>query len=154
MERNIVNIEKSLEQKKVIYELIKHTKNIHSAKEGAEYFGIDVGQTAPSIIISADGKLYALIISGSRNKVDFDNLKDLLNAESIEMASKDIIRDKLGFRAGNIPMISLPVPCIIDKELFKFNFVYGGTGIMNVTIKVNPLDLQVLNEECIVISEL
>ncbi|WP_228101048.1 hypothetical protein [Paenibacillus donghaensis] len=28
------------------YEIIKHTKQINTAQEGAEYFGIEIGQTA------------------------------------------------------------------------------------------------------------
>lgn len=37
-----------LDKNRIEYEIIRHDKQIHTAQQGAEYFGIDIGQTAPT----------------------------------------------------------------------------------------------------------
>ncbi|HTG68571.1 MAG TPA: hypothetical protein VL921_04865, partial [Candidatus Udaeobacter sp.] len=53
-----------LNNRQIEYEILKHGKKIHSAQEGAEYFGIEIGQTAPTLILKTDKGYYSLILSG------------------------------------------------------------------------------------------
>jgi len=46
------------------YELIYHEKPLRSAEEGAEYFHIPIGQTAPTLVLETSRGLRALVISG------------------------------------------------------------------------------------------
>lgn len=143
---NIRLLEDFLMDKQIKYELIKHNRPIRSAEDGAKYFGIDIGQTVPTIIVSVDDSLYAIIMSGKRNKLDFEKLRKLLNADSVKLASKETILNELGYTIGNVPMVNLPIPCILDKELLRYSFVYGGTGIKNITLKIDPHILFQLNK--------
>ena len=67
-----------LEKYKIDHEIMKHTKQINSAQEGAEYFNIHVGQTAPTLILKTDKGYYTLIISGDYGRVNLELIKDLL----------------------------------------------------------------------------
>ena len=60
-----------LEKNNIDFEIINHDKEIYSAQEGADYFGIDIGQTAPTLILKTDKGFYSLIISGDYGRVDF-----------------------------------------------------------------------------------
>ena len=42
-------------------------------------------------------------------------------------------------------MVGHDLPCIIDKRLFQYPSIYGGTGKATCTLKINPRDLEKLN---------
>ncbi|QQE76339.1 hypothetical protein KDJ56_10655 [Brevibacillus composti] len=48
------DIQHLLQENEMAYEIIKHRKPIRSAKEGAVYFGIELGQTAPIFILETE----------------------------------------------------------------------------------------------------
>ena len=140
------NLKAILNESKYDYEIIKHERKIYSAQDGAEYFGIEIGQTAPTLILSTDNGLMALIISGSKGKTDFDKLEDELGFIINGLASKKSIEKSLGVSAGAIPLVGHGLPTIIDSKLYKYDFVYGGTGNEDYTLKISPEALVQLND--------
>ncbi len=138
-------LKKILEKSKYTYEVIHHEKNIHSAQDGSEYFGIEVGQTAPTLILKTDKGFFALVISGNVGKVDFDKIAYILNCTKVKMASQKEVKKVTGFEVGNVPMVGLPIPYAIDKQLFKYDFIYGGSGQSTFTLKIEPQALNELN---------
>jgi len=48
------NLKAILKKNTYSYELIFHETSLRSAQEGADYFNIDIGQTAPTLIIKTD----------------------------------------------------------------------------------------------------
>lgn len=140
------NLKAILNESKYDYEIIKHERKIYSAQDGAEYFGIEIGQTAPTLILSTDNGLMALIISGSKEKTDFDKLEDELGFIINGLASKKSIEKSLGVSAGAIPLVGHGLPTIIDSKLYKYDFVYGGTGNEDYTLKISPEALVQLND--------
>jgi len=140
------NIKAILNESKYDYEIIKHEKKIYSAQDGADYFGIEIGQTAPTLILSTDNGLMALIISGSKGKIDFDKLEDELGFVVKGLANKKDIEKSLGFSVGAIPLVGHGLPTIIDSKLYKYDYVYGGTGNEDYTLKISPEDLVQLND--------
>lgn len=140
------NIEKLLQSQNANFELIEHDTVIHSAKDGAKHFGIDIGQTAATLIVSADDRLYAVIVSGKSGKLNFDTLGELLSAKCVTMASRERIWDELGMTVGAVAMVNLPIPCIIDETLLQYDYVYGGTGDKHLTLKLSPKSLLALHE--------
>ena len=43
--------EKALQENGYAYQLLPQTRPLHSAEDGAAYFGIAVGQTAPVLLV-------------------------------------------------------------------------------------------------------
>lgn len=127
------------------YEIIHHEKSILSAQDGADYFGIEIGQTAPSLIIKTDKGFFALIVSGSRSKVDFDEVAETLGCSHVKLASGKEVKKVTGFEVGSIPLVGLNLPYIIDKNLYRYPFIYGGTGERSCTLKIEPQALEELN---------
>jgi prolyl-tRNA editing enzyme YbaK/EbsC (Cys-tRNA(Pro) deacylase) len=103
------------------------------------YFKIE--ETVPTLIIQTEIGFYALIISGERSKMDFNVIKNLLGCEKIRMADKKEIVEKFKIEPGQIPLVGHELPCIIDTRIFKYRFVYGGTGDWYHTLKIKPDDL-------------
>ncbi|MGP7818580.1 aminoacyl-tRNA deacylase [Niallia sp. 01092] len=128
------------------YELIHHEKPIRSAKDGSSYFGIRIGQTAPSLILKTDRGYFYLVVSGERKKVCFEKIAELINCYKVNLASPDEVEKMTGFHVGSVAMIGIDLPCIVDKQLFQYDFIYGGTGEPTTTLKIEPHALHELND--------
>ncbi|SDE88565.1 Cys-tRNA(Pro) deacylase, prolyl-tRNA editing enzyme YbaK/EbsC [Fontibacillus panacisegetis] len=139
-----------LEIRGIDYEFISHDLQIKTAKEGAEYFGIDPGQTAPTLILYTEkgglSDYFALIISGDRDKVNFDELINDLQFDIVRLATPKEVEQITGCKIGNVSLINPDIPTILDKRLFRFTHVYGGTGIQQTTLKISPENVEELNK--------
>lgn len=134
-----------LQENGVPYDLIYHEKKICSSKEGAEYFKIDIGQTAPTLIISTDKGFFAVIVSGGRKKLEFALIERLLSCKDVRMATRKEVEEVTGYIPGSVPLVNRSIECIIDRQLLQYSQVYGGTGNANITLAINPNDLIALN---------
>ncbi|XID94935.1 aminoacyl-tRNA deacylase [Paenibacillaceae bacterium WGS1546] len=135
-----------LKNQHIDFEIIEHSKQLKTAQEGAEYFGIHIGQTAPTLILKTNKGHFSLIISGDYARVDLDSLKELLQVEEIRLAKPQEVEQVTGSKIGSVSLINPGIPTIIDRELFRFAYVYGGTGVSNATLKISPKNLEELNE--------
>lgn len=146
MEVNFMKyIEKILRKSGFSFELIYNNEPIYTAKEGADYFKIDIAQIAPTLIIYTAVGFHVLVISGERGHVNFTEIKHLLNCKNVRLATKDEVKLITGFSTGNIPMFGIELPYIVDRRLLEFSFIYGGLGEENTTLKVDPIALLKLN---------
>ena len=128
------------------YEIIKHNKQINIAQEGADYFGINIGQTAPTLILKTEKGYYALIISGNYGRVNFEILKEILKVQQVKLAKPNEVEHVTGYKIGSIPLINHRLLTIMDSQLNGFTYVYGGTGISHSTLKIRPNDIAKLND--------
>jgi prolyl-tRNA editing enzyme YbaK/EbsC (Cys-tRNA(Pro) deacylase) len=135
-----------LTKNQVDYEIIKHNKQINTAQEGAEYFGIQIGQAAPTLILNTDKGYYSLIISGDYGRVDLHSMKELLGVQKIKLAKSEEVERVTGSTIGSVSLINIGLPTIMDRELYRFSYVYGGTGMPQTTLKISPRDIENLNE--------
>ncbi len=136
---------KSLEESNFEYEFLYHEKQLSTASEGAEYFGIEAGQTAPTLIIKTDKGYFSIIFSGCRSHIDFEQIAKLLDVPRVKLANRDKIKSITGFSPGDTPMVGLTLSTIFDKKLLQYPFVYGGSGHPNRTLKISPEALVKLN---------
>lgn len=128
------------------YEIIQHEKPILSREDGSKYFGIETGQTAPSLILKTDKGFFVLILSGNRGKLDFNKLAATIGCSKVKLASPKEVQKITGFEVGSVRMVGLDLPCVIDKRLFNYDFIYGGTGQTTFTLKIEPSALNQLNQ--------
>lgn len=112
---------------------------IKSKKDALGYFTIE--ETATRLIIQADDDFYVLIISGERNRLDFESIKKSLACTTIMMVNKQEIFENFALEAGQILWVDNDLPCIIDNWIFKHTFVYGWTAGCCQALKIAPDDL-------------
>ncbi|MDA2328086.1 aminoacyl-tRNA deacylase [Bacillus cereus] len=139
-------LQEILEKSNYTYAIIQHEKPIHSRQEGSEYFGIEVGQTAPTMILKTDKGFFVLIVSGSRSKINFEKIANILGCSKVKLASPEEVQKVTGFQIGSVRMVGLDLPCVIDKRLFHYDYIYGGTGQSTFTLKLEPQALNELNQ--------
>ncbi|RUS47939.1 aminoacyl-tRNA deacylase [Cohnella sp. AR92] len=139
-------LEKILNEHKIAFEIINHEKALKTAKEGAEYLGIEIGQTAPTLVLKSEKSYYAIIISGDYGRIDLEEIKAILQCEDLKLASPQEVEHMTGFKIGSVPLIGHELPTIIDRQLNRYAFIYGGTGSSNSTLKIGPGDVEKLNQ--------
>ncbi len=139
----VEDLKTRLSSQNMDFEIIQHDKPIKCKKDALGYFKIE--ETAPTLILQTEIGFYALIISGERSKIDFNLIKSLLGCNKIGLADKKDIIEKFKTEPGKIPLIGHNLPCIIDNRIFKYKFVYGGTGNWYYTLKIRPKDLVIAN---------
>lgn len=129
------------------FELLENRVRIKSASEGATYWGIELGATAPALILWGQGRFLLLIVSGMLRKVDFAALALETGIPGLRMATTREIRERFGLKPGEVPLFGLGLPTLVDRALFAYDFVYGGSGDPGLTLKIAPGALLKLNEE-------
>ena len=134
-------VKELLDRSQTAYEFIFHEKQVYSVADGVACFGIEAGQTAPTLILKTDTGYYSLVFSGSRQHIDFKSLESILGVSHVKLANKSKVHDITGFAPGDTPMVGLSLPVIFDKKLFQYPFVYGGSGLPNRTLKISPAAL-------------
>jgi prolyl-tRNA editing enzyme YbaK/EbsC (Cys-tRNA(Pro) deacylase) len=138
------NIRTILQNSGVQFEIIHHEKQLRTAQEGADYFGIELGQTAPTLVLKSEKGCFAMIVSGSRGRVNLAEVSGMLGCQQLKMATPEEVRQITGYAVGSVPLL-LSLPCIVDRGLFRYPFVYGGTGEPGSTLKIAPQALEQLN---------
>ncbi|MEO3944976.1 YbaK/EbsC family protein [Gorillibacterium sp. CAU 1737] len=134
-----------LDAHEVDYEIFHHERPLRSAKEGAAYFGISIGQTAPTLLINTERGYLAIIVSGDYGRVDLEALKAELGEPQLRMATPDEVEQATGSRIGAVGLVLPKLPVILDRTLFRYPFIYGGTGVEQTTLKIKPQELEKLN---------
>jgi len=141
---NIAILRQYLTDKGIEAEIIEHKCPIYSKSDAIGIFNVE--ETAPTLILDTDKGFLALIISGEREKIDFKQLKKTLKCKKLQLANQSELIEKLNITAGQVPLIGHNLPCILDEKLFKFPFIYGGTGDLFHTLKISPQQLEEANE--------
>ncbi|MGG3508536.1 YbaK/EbsC family protein [Paenibacillus lautus] len=133
-----------LQEKKVQYEIIHHEKQIRTAQEGAEYLGIEIGQTAPTLVLKSEKSYFAMIVSGDRGRINLEEVTGMIGCNQLKMATPKEVQQITGYTVGSVSLVT-SLPCIVDKGLFRYPFVYGGTGEPVSTLKIAPNALEKIN---------
>lgn len=77
--------------------------------------------------------------------MDFKEIARVLGCERVELVNRNEVQGITGCQVGSISML-VELPCILDRMLFRYPFIYGGTGKPNSTLKVSPTDLERVNQ--------
>lgn len=96
-------------------------------------------------MLKADDDYVVLIMSGARGRIDLEAAAALLGRGRLLLASRDEVREATGHEAGAIPLVGHTLPCLVDKLLYQYSYIYGGTGEPASTLKLDPRDLSKVN---------
>lgn len=147
------NLQRVLERSSYLYEILTHPEPLLTSQAGAEYFGIGIGQTAPTLIVKTAHQYFRLIIAGDRGRVKMDELSRRIGCERIKLASRGEVKNVTGFEPGWVPLIGIPLPVILDERLMRYAFVYGGVGSPDCTLRIDPRALVELNQVIATIAD-
>lgn len=121
-----------------------------TSQEAADALGVSLGQIAKSVVFKrkADEAAVLVITSGDK-RVDEAKLK--FHTGSLGRADADYVKARTGFSIGGVsPLGFAPVDghaaplLFVDRELFRFDFIWAAAGHPNGVFKMTPAELEQL----------
>ncbi|MFY7855182.1 MAG: YbaK/EbsC family protein [Rubrivivax sp.] len=114
-----------------------------TAQQAADALGVAVGQIAKSVIFRrrSDEAAVLVITSGDR-RVDAAKVSALVGP--VGRADADFVKARTGFSIGGVSPVahSTPPVTLIDRELFRFEFIWAAAGHPHGVFKLSPADLE------------
>ncbi len=129
-----------LEQAGADYTLFSDEKTLKSAQEGADHYGIALRECTPTLIIKADDDFYAAIIAAD-TRISFKKLKKALHAKDVTLADPATIQELTKANIGYVSLINPTMPTLIDAQVKRNNYCYGGFGVPKKTLRIKTDDL-------------
>lgn len=119
-----------------VHEFEEGTK---TAADAAEVVGCDVAQIASGLVFVADGEPVMVVTSGA-NRVSEDRLADVLDADSVEMADPETVREATGYGIGGVPPFchDRDVRTVVDETLLAHDEVWAAAGTPQTVFPIDP----------------
>ena len=116
-----------------------------TSQEAADALGVVVGQIAKSVIFrrKADDRAVLVVTSGDR-RVDEKRVAALTGP--LGRADADFVKARTGFSIGGVSPLAHAEPplTLIDRELFRFDFIWAAAGHPNGVFQLTPQQLDEL----------
>ena len=107
------------------------SESARSAAEAASALGIEVGQSASSIIFKLSDQKPLLVITSGRHRVDTELVADKLGIDKLDRVDADYVKENSGFSIGGVAPIGWtnpPAIVIIDEALSEYEVVWAAAG--------------------------
>jgi prolyl-tRNA editing enzyme YbaK/EbsC (Cys-tRNA(Pro) deacylase)/predicted Fe-S protein YdhL (DUF1289 family) len=116
-----------------------------TAQEAADALGVQLGQIAKSVIFRrrADGVAVLVVTSGDL-RVDERLVAALVGP--VGRADAEFVKARTGFSIGGVSPVGHATPpvVLIDRALFRFDWIWAAAGHPNAVFRLAPADLAVL----------
>jgi prolyl-tRNA editing enzyme YbaK/EbsC (Cys-tRNA(Pro) deacylase) len=101
-----------------------------TAAEAAAALGIEVGQSASSLIFKLPDGSPLLIITSGRHRVNTDLVASALGIEKLGRVDADYVKEQSGFSIGGVAPIGWvsPATILIDQALNDYEVVWAAAG--------------------------
>ena len=138
----VARVREALAAVHVTTEIVVLDGAARTAAQAAAYLGVLPAQIANSLVFavtvqgtehpdpgSADPEPLLILTSGA-HRVDTSKVADLLELETVDMASADLVRDATGFVIGGVAPVGhvRPVRTLIDVSLARYDTVWAAAG--------------------------
>jgi prolyl-tRNA editing enzyme YbaK/EbsC (Cys-tRNA(Pro) deacylase) len=135
------------------YSVLKTDITVKSAAEGAAALGISLGETTPTLIIKINSDHIAAIICGD-TRLSFKKLKQSLGIKDATLANPETVLKITGAQIGDVCLINPGLKTIIDSNVSKNKYCYGGCGIPKATLRIDTHDLiRITNAQILDVAE-
>ncbi len=137
---SLEQLDSFLKEKIVDYSIFTDSHPIKSAHEGADLYGILLSEATPTLILKIKDQYYAGIICGDK-RISFEKLKKIFQTESVSLANPQTVLSLTGAKIGEVGLINEGMITLIDTQVLRNKYCYGGCGISGKTLQINTEDL-------------
>ena len=138
----VTRVREALTAVHVTTEIVVLDGAARTAAQAAAYLGVLTAQIANSLVFavtvqgterpdsaSANPEPLLILTSGA-HRVDTSKVADLLELDTVDMASADLVREATGFVIGGVAPIGhvRPVRTLIDVSLARYDTVWAAAG--------------------------
>ncbi|MFX0205823.1 MAG: aminoacyl-tRNA deacylase [Candidatus Hodarchaeota archaeon] len=145
--RGVKNTIALLEGADVDFDILPHiTMNGTKSTDASQALEVNIDQILKVLIGKTRKKTFFCAILLGNQQFRKDKLKKILNTRVDRLAQKKEIEELIGFSPGSVPPVGLPeIPCIIDSEVMKKDFIIGSAGSPYYGLKLTPQILVDMN---------
>jgi len=138
----VARVREALTAVHVTTEIVVLDGAARTAAQAAAYLGVLTAQIANSLVFavtvqgterpdsaSANPEPLLILTSGA-HRVDTSKVADLLELDTVDMASADLVREATGFVIGGVAPVGhvRPVRTLIDVSLARYDTVWAAAG--------------------------
>ncbi|MEM5801045.1 MAG: aminoacyl-tRNA deacylase [Candidatus Aenigmatarchaeota archaeon] len=138
-----MDLKKYLEEKGIWHRFIDKPKPTRHTLEAAELTGLDPERITKSLVLLDEkNNPYIVIIPGNK-KLDFKKVKSIFNLKKVHLAPLNEAKNYSGYEPGETPPLHyLNIKKVgIDKNLLKYDTIFGGGGNKNLIIEIKTQDI-------------
>jgi len=132
-----------LDSKKIQYRILPHEKEVFTCEDAAKERAITIDEMIKTLfLIDKNGKqILAGIIADK--KLDLDKLREVASAQKLRFATKDEIKEILGYTMGAVPPIVFDsnTTVVFDEEIKSKEKVSISSGDLMAGIELKAKDL-------------
>lgn len=142
IKRDQSNIERVLDylsSQNISAQVTIHNKAV-SAEVAAEEMDCSPQQIIKTLVFMADGEPLLVLVQGTR-EVDLNRLKQVVNAEQLQLARPSEVETETGYRVGSVSPFDLELPVVVDAPILDQNRIRPAAGSTCVGAVLQPADL-------------
>ncbi len=142
MESNQLGIQKILKDFGYNTKIIEMADSTRTSADAAKVIRCDISQIAKSILFKEKSGKPVLVIASGSNRIN-EKIIEREIGEKVIKADANFVRDKTGFSIGGVPPFGHreKIQTFIDKDLMKYDNVWGAAGTSNSVFSINPKHL-------------
>ena len=132
-----------LDKKNVGYRLLPHDKEVFTCEDAAKQRGVSCDEMIKSMLLVDKNKKYVLACLLAIEKVDPRKVMEIAGTERLGFATKDEIKEVLGYTMGAVPpfVFDAPVIVVFDEEVKNKEKVNISSGDPKAGIELLSKDL-------------
>lgn len=119
-------------------QILSFESSTNTVKESCKLLGCEPENIVKSLVVTdREGAYYLVLLQGDR-KIKTGKLKKLLMVKDVKLASPSEVKEKTGYKVGDVPPINTNLPVIVDELVLAQKKVYTGGGqpqrLLEITI--------------------
>jgi Cys-tRNA(Pro) deacylase len=135
-----LDLEDYLRREGVWFRILDKPSTIHTV-DASKVTGVSLEHITKSLVFRADGQPILAVISGDR-RVDSSRLAEAVGAKKVQLVPFEEAQKFSGYPPGGTPPIHHVniVKVVFDRELTRFDTIYGGGGSRNKLVELKVQD--------------
>jgi len=131
------------DSKGIKYRLLPHEKQVFTCEDAAKERNVILEEMIKCILLVDKKKNYFLACLLADRMLDTQRLRELMQCSRLSFASKEEIKEVLGYEMGAIPplMLKTHLPVIFDNGIMKKDKINISSGDPKAGIELSPGDL-------------
>jgi len=121
-----------------------HDKPVSSFEEAASHRNQRPGQIVRSILFNIRPEEYLMVLVAGPDQIDWKKLRQFVKRSRVRMATEDEVLEVTGYRIGTVSPFGVKkqVQVLIDASVLKENEISIGSGVRNMAIIMQSVDLR------------
>ncbi len=143
MRSNVNTIEEFIKSENINAEILRFKGKVISVDMASKVSGFPKDKIIKTLIVIADGKPYAILLSGDK-MLDYGKLRKLLKCKKVRLARREEVMKVTGFDVGEVSPLSPSlehIPKVADSNILSKDIVLIGGGSHYALIKIRTEEL-------------